>query len=198
MRLSFLPALLLAPPILELHRRAAAAAAPTAPDDTLCGTEADGHNLPARKGRLAAVAAAKAVGVSRPRVPCAAVVAAIIAVSVAALLAAIRSLLRAALASAISTLCLHACKANVRRWAWPIAARIQEGYIRTGSEQKITADLMLIAERHGRAGPCWASTYPLSPVQLQACSQQVLALTPQSVLSRRQGSTLRHKVADEV
>jgi hypothetical protein len=148
MRLSFLPALLLAPPILELHRRAAAAAAPTAPDDTLCGTEADGHTLPAGKGRLAAVAGPQAVGVSRPIVPCAAVVATINAASVAALLAAIRSLLRAALASATSTLCLHACKANRDAWLCLLLRAST-----TLQQYTIVANLTLKAEHDVGEGP---------------------------------------------
>jgi hypothetical protein len=106
MRLSFLPALLLPAPMVELQRLAAAAAAPTAAavDEMLWGTDAEGHSLPAKKGRLAAVAAAIPAGVSRLMASCAAVAAA----SVAALLAAMRSLIKAALASAISTLCLQA------------------------------------------------------------------------------------------
>jgi hypothetical protein len=102
MRLSFLPALLLPAPMVELQRLAAAAAAPAAAavDEMLWGTDAEGHSLPAKKGRLAAVAAAMPAGVSRLMASCAA--------AVAALLAAMRSLIKAALASAISTLCLQA------------------------------------------------------------------------------------------
>jgi hypothetical protein len=153
MRLSCLPALLLAPPSVELQRRTAAAATPiTGPQDTPCGTDADGHSLPAVEGRLGPTVTA--VQVSRPMLPCAAVEAAMSAAAVAALLAAMRSLLRAALASAISTLCL---------------------YTHTGLNSKHPVRAQPVTpfapgRSRRQAAVCLGQQAALSPVQLQAGS----------------------------